>query len=111
MPFKPGQSGNPGGRPRGEREVIDLARESSPRAIGRLVELISSEDARASIAACNAILDRAFGKPTARLAGAGPEHPPIRIAPTVDALAKLSAADRNQLRQILGRVVQREEAA
>lgn len=107
MTFKPGTSGNPGGRPRGEREVLELARESSPRAIGRLIELIEHEDPRTSIAACNAVLDRAFGKPTQRLAG-DPEGAPIQLAaqtPSVEALAQLSAGDRATIRQIIGRAL------
>jgi len=60
--FQKGQSGNPGGRPKAEREVIRLARAASPAAVKRLVELVKSDDPRAAIAAANAVLDRAFGK-------------------------------------------------
>lgn len=69
MPFAKGQSGNPGGRPKEEREVLELARSHAPAAINRLVEWMSSENAKASVSACNAILDRAFGKPTQPLSG------------------------------------------
>lgn len=102
MPFVKGQSGNPGGRPKAEREVVDLAREASPRAIGRLVELIENRDPRVAIAAANSVLDRAFGKPTQPLAN-DPDSPITPTTPSVDALAKLSAEDRAQLRNILGR--------
>jgi hypothetical protein len=67
MPFARGQSGNPGGRPKMTpelREVEDLARKASPAAVKRLVEWMNSDNARASVAACNAILDRGFGRPT-----------------------------------------------
>lgn len=105
MTFKPGQSGNPGGRPKAEMEVIQLAREASPRAVGRLVEWMESDNARASVTACNALLDRAFGKPTQPVAG-DPDKPPIQLeTPSVDALAKLSADDRAQIRDILGRAL------
>jgi hypothetical protein len=105
VPWAKGQSGNPGGRPKAEREVIELAREGSVRAIGRLVQLIESEDGRVAIAAANSVLDRAFGKPTQPLANDvdNPVNPPA--GPSVDALAKLSADDRAQLRSILGRAV------
>lgn len=102
MPWVKGQSGNPGGRPKAEREVMDLARDASPRAMGRLIELVENEDARVSIQAANSVLDRAFGKPTQPLAN-DPENPINPQTPSVDALAKLSAEDRAQLRTILGR--------
>lgn len=72
--FKPGQSGNPGGRPKGEREVVELARQAAPDAIAKLIELVGNADPRTAMAAANSVLDRAFGKPTQTLAG-DPEKP------------------------------------
>lgn len=66
MPFTKGKSGNPVGRPKKTpelREVEDLAKDASPEAIKRLIEWIKSDEARPSITACIAVLDRAFGKP------------------------------------------------
>jgi hypothetical protein len=40
-----------------------LARQAAPRAVHRLIELIDSADERVAAVACNAILDRAFGRP------------------------------------------------
>ena len=40
-----------------------LARQAAPKAVRRLIELMGSEDERVAAVACNAILDRAFGKP------------------------------------------------
>ena len=61
--WKPGQSGNPSGQTADYGEVVRLARSRSVRAIERLGELMESEDERVAAVACNAILDRAFGKP------------------------------------------------
>jgi hypothetical protein len=44
--FKPGQSGNPGGRPKGFAEVRELAREHTVAAIGKLVSIPSGLDLR-----------------------------------------------------------------
>ena len=44
-------------------EAISLARQAAPDAVRRLIQLMSSDDERVSVVACNAILDRAFGKP------------------------------------------------
>jgi hypothetical protein len=64
MPFKKGQSGNPGGRVGVPAEVRDLARQHSTEAIERLIHWMKSDDGRISVAAANALLDRGFGRPT-----------------------------------------------
>jgi hypothetical protein len=64
MAWKPGQSGNPGGRPKELREIAQLSREHSKEAIERLVFWMRSDNPKASTAACNAILDRGYGKPS-----------------------------------------------
>lgn len=63
MPFKKGQSGNPGGRPRENYEVRNLARSHTEEAIERLAFWMRSDNAKASPAACNALLNRAWGTP------------------------------------------------
>ncbi len=62
-PFEKGRSGNPGGRAKENPEVKTLARQNAPRAIKRIIELMDSKDERVALAAANAILDRAYGKP------------------------------------------------
>ena len=62
--FRKGVSGNPGGRPRVSGEVRELAQSKAPRAFERLVELMESKDQRVAMAASNAVLDRAYGKPS-----------------------------------------------
>lgn len=63
MPFVKGSSGNPGGRPAVIKEVRELAQKHAPAAIERLAMLVQDPDGRVAVAACNALLDRAVGKP------------------------------------------------
>ena len=68
--FQPGQSGNPGGRPKVAGHIRDLAREYGPEAIEKLVDLMRGEDARVSRAAAADLLDRGYGKPSQPVGGA-----------------------------------------
>lgn len=66
--WKPGQSGNPSGRPKlsqEEESAISLSREFSPDAVRALHEIAIDRrlDPRARVVAANSLLDRAFGKP------------------------------------------------
>jgi hypothetical protein len=72
--FKPGASGNPGGRPKtpatieARRIQVDakaLARECAPDAVSTLKTIMLNERAphATRISAATAILDRGFGKP------------------------------------------------
>ncbi len=61
--WQPGQSGNPSGQSGEYGKAIRLARQAAPDAVRRLIELTQSADERVAAVACNAILDRAFGKP------------------------------------------------
>jgi hypothetical protein len=62
--FRPGFSGNPGGKPKELRDIQHAARAHSAEAIAALVKIARdgrSESAR--VQAATAILDRGFGKP------------------------------------------------
>ena len=65
MPFQPGQSGNPGGRPKALKAVEEAARLHTEEAIATLAAICNNKDApeAARVAAANALLDRAWGKP------------------------------------------------
>ena len=64
-PFKKGQSGNPGGRPKEVAEVKALARAHTTIAINTLVKIAESSESTdaARVSACVALLDRGCGKP------------------------------------------------
>lgn len=62
--FAPGQSGNPGGRPKVAAEVREAARALTDKAITTLEELLTCEENNVRLAAANSILDRGYGKPT-----------------------------------------------
>ena len=62
--FAPGTSGNPGGRPKDEARVAELARSHTIEAIDTLVELTRhGKDERVRGTAAQALLDRGWGKP------------------------------------------------
>jgi hypothetical protein len=61
--FAPGQSGNPGGRPKDEHRVAVLARSYTIEAIDTLVELMcEGTDERMRGTAAQALLDRSWGR-------------------------------------------------
>ena len=81
MAFQPGQSGNPGGRPKESKEAREakrLAGQHSARAIERLRELLDGDDPRVSVSAAQALLDRAFGKPAQPVTGGDEDDNPIQ---------------------------------
>jgi hypothetical protein len=69
-PWKPGQSGNPGGRPKAVGHVRDLARLHTAEAIKVLAAIMKNSKAShaARVAAASALLDRAYGRPAQEIA-------------------------------------------
>lgn len=61
--FAPGFCPNPSGRPKAERDVVELARAHSTEAVQTLVRVMREGKPAEASAAANSILDRAFGKP------------------------------------------------
>jgi len=76
-PFAKGQSGNPAGRPKVVGDVRALAQQHSGDAIAGLLKIAKNGKAPASarVAAWNAILDRAVGRPAQAVTGEGGEGP------------------------------------
>jgi Family of unknown function (DUF5681) len=78
-PFKKGQSGNPGGRPKVVAEVRELARAHTGEAVQTLVSIMTNHKAApaARVSAANALLDRGYGKPPQHITG---ENAPRYVA-------------------------------
>jgi HEAT repeat protein len=84
--FAKGTSGNPGGRPKAEGHVRDLARAQTERAIKALVVALNDTNGRVRVAAAIALLDRGWGRPTQEVEETAPYE--------IDAVARLQAARR-----------------
>ena len=67
--FQKGVSGNPGGRPKALLDMQELAREHTVDALLTLVFWMKSDDGKVAVSAANAVLDRAWGKPTQPISG------------------------------------------
>ena len=64
--FKPGKSGNPGGRPKKtqeQKDALQMIRDLAPLAAQKLRDIIEAHDVRAAdqLRAIEIILDRAYG--------------------------------------------------
>ncbi len=76
--FKPGQSGNPGGRPKAVLDVQQLARKRSKENLAILVKWAEQEsDPQVSLRATIALHEIAWGKPTQAVQSTGGEGGPI----------------------------------
>lgn len=64
-PFEKGRSGNPGGRPKEVGHVREAARVHTEEAIDTLASIMRDpeEPSRARVAAAEALLNRAWGRP------------------------------------------------
>lgn len=91
--FKPGQSGNPGGRPKmkpwtaaiQERADLPVSKDDSRAALRAVVEKLFEMALAGDLAAIREIIDRSEGKAVQGIEIAGPsgDFIPVRLAPDV----------------------------
>jgi len=94
--FKPGYSGNAGGRPKDEHKVAQLARSFTLEAIDTLVGLMrNGKDERVKGTAAQALLDRGWGKP--RVEVVTNEQPDSYITALRAVSARLDASEQSQI--------------
>lgn len=83
--WKPGQSGNPGGRKKDQHIVRDAARKYTQEALDTLVALMrNGKQEITRVNASNAILDRGWGKPAQAIVGGDEDDPPLRAIARIE---------------------------
>lgn len=61
--FSKGVSGNKGGRPKKDNELVKLAKKHTPEAFKRILELIHSDEDSVCMGAAKTVFEYGFGKP------------------------------------------------
>jgi hypothetical protein len=86
VPYQPGQSGNPNGRPKVVREFRERCRNFMDREGWQVLEEIArAKGGRDQLKAIETLAAYAYGRPTQPLSGdADPETPPIQVTVTFD---------------------------
>lgn len=69
MPFAPGQSGNPSGRPKADPAIREAARAHAEEALQVFVANMRDDNPAVRHKAAEALLDRGFGKPVQMVGG------------------------------------------
>jgi len=77
MPFKPGESGNPGGKQRKSNKASGMCRDNTDKAIQVLIDKLSSAKEDVQLKAAVEILNRGWGKPQEYVELSGDEESPL----------------------------------
>jgi len=100
--WKPGQSANPAGRPKGNKDVIEQARKLAPYAMRKIAKIMRNPKASPAVqlAAAVHIVDRACGKP-ANFSTGSPDAFRKAIDMTDDELAAIVLAGRGKVLELV----------
>ena len=81
--FQPGQSGNPGGRPKSAWDLREVAQQHTPKALETLVKIMLDEKApkAARVMAIRELFDRGHGKALQAHELSGPNGAPLNPQP------------------------------
>lgn len=83
MGFKPGESGNPGGRPKKDNPIVEMARAASPEAFAEIIRLArESKDEKIRLQASERIIERGYGKAAQAVELSGSDGEPLKIGIT-----------------------------
>lgn len=96
--WKPGQSGNPGGRPPTDHAFKELCRQKTPKALAALEKALG--EPRERVAAAQVILAYAHGKPIQRNEHTGADGGPIQTQTVEDTRPPLDDLVANALAAI-----------
>lgn len=79
MPFQPGQSGNPNGRPRLDPKIKAMFQARGEQAFEVISGLLTDDDPKVRLSAAQTLLDRAYGKVPQSIVGGDDDDAPVRI--------------------------------
>jgi hypothetical protein len=106
--FRPGKSGNPGGKSAKYFEVQQICRDASPEAARVMIELLESDDDRVRLMAAREITERAWGRPKEFDPATEKDDSKLRFDPRAYSAADLAIIEAGLRLQLAGRSAQAE---